>query len=228
MSKSTLLTAVLLLLPHGLERRAAGEILLAQITFNSGLEIGVAENPPSTISAVVQIQDGIGDFRPRATIRYEMGPGNLGTTIMPSEPLQSEFTDILERPAAFLYSSVGFSGNTGEGSLDNLLTNGWRFGPIVRSVPRLGPGLQGYHVGEITVTVDSFTSIDHPTNPDWYIHGGQHTIRIYGNMIPEPAMATLAAAALFALAADSRKVRRQTPARTGESTAPEKTRVTNR
>lgn len=195
---------ILVALCFGIAGDAGGTQLLAEITFNQPPDANGGD-PPPTIPALFSVQENLSS-RVGAVFRYEMEPANLGTTITVPSEMVSDFDDFLKLPTAYFYTDIGFSSFNGEGYLDDLLTNGWTRGPIVRHVPRLGPGLVGYDVTEITVTVDSLTLFKAPNNPDLYVHGGQHTIRIYGNALPEPAAAALAAVAALV---EGRRMRRR-------------------
>jgi hypothetical protein len=72
----------------------------------------------------------------------------------------------------------------------------------VRLAPSLGPNLSGYRITDITQTIDDIT-ITHVADIR-YNRSGAHTIRIYGEPVPEPTAFVLG---LLGLAFNRRVVR---------------------
>jgi hypothetical protein len=71
----------------------------------------------------------------------------------------------------------------------NFGNTGGDFITVTRIAPNLGPNLFGYRLTEMTQTIDDIT-ITHVSDVR-YNRSGAHTIRIYGEVIPEPATTTL-------------------------------------
>jgi hypothetical protein len=65
-------------------------------------------------------------------------------------------------------------------------------------VPQLGPGFSGYRITGLDQVINGI-SIEQ-LNPSTFLYWGAHTIRIFGEQIPEPAMSLLVAQALVCLA----------------------------
>jgi hypothetical protein len=60
---------------------------------------------------------------------------------------------------------------------------------ITRVAPNLGPNLVGYRVTDVTQTIDEITITQ--VSGDRYNRHGTHTIRIWGDRIPEPTSSLL-------------------------------------
>jgi hypothetical protein len=75
--------------------------------------------------------------------------------------------------------------------------------PVARFVPTLGPNLSGYHITGITQTVDSINFI--PITASRYRAEASSTIRVYGEVVPEPATCILALAIIVPVVAHRKR-----------------------
>jgi hypothetical protein len=80
-----------------------------------------------------------------------------------------------------------------EGSEHDLFTPDLNFDKIDeftmvnRVAPNLGPNLAGYLVTEVIQTIDDITITPVPGSGGLFNRSGAHTVRIYGEVIPEPS-----------------------------------------
>jgi hypothetical protein len=90
---------------------------------------------------------------------------------------------VLEIPSTSVRMQI--QGNYLEQPLFSLLDNGWYLpaGAVTRNAPKLGPGLSGYDVQSVTLTIDGATINANPFPTPGYDWSGQITARIYGREI---------------------------------------------
>ena len=114
--------------------------------------------------------------------------GSEGTVVHATPANLIGLRAALTASAGLFESTVYSPGGVVSGDVDDLWDSDTRNFYVTTHVPRVGPGLSGYFITDITQTIDHL---------DWTTHAGnvnlfqQQTIRIYGDVVPEPFSWTL-------------------------------------
>jgi hypothetical protein len=114
-------------------------------------------------------------------------PANVGNTFVMPNDLLPAFNTVLTHPND-IFGSLGLFGNASH-IFDsppklNFTTTNQDFITVTRVAPNLGPNLAGYRVTNITQTIDQLQYSN--ITPSRFRGMGAHTVRVYGEVIPEP------------------------------------------
>jgi hypothetical protein len=107
-----------------------------------------------------------------------------GLVITASTSARNAMASLLYDPTAY-YSSA--TGNLF--SWQDTISHIWGGGLWTMYVPQRGPGLTGYPITNITETIDYVVRFTGPRNTNTE---GEHTVRIYGESVPEPSIFAMA------------------------------------
>jgi hypothetical protein len=130
---------------------------------------------------------------PRAEWHLPVLASDVGQTFDVPVDLLDDFNTVLTSPV-----TIGITTQFGQSSktiLSGQFTNGTMTDvpSVKRFVPVLGENLSGYRITNIAQTIDELVVTPIPPR-DFQIHG-EHTIRIFGYVVPEPSAAMLFAGA---------------------------------
>jgi hypothetical protein len=113
-------------------------------------------------------------------------PTDVGSTFVMPKELLPNFSTVLTHPQRIFGAlSIFFNHTFDSPPKLNFTTTNQDVVTVTRVAPNLGPNLAGYRLTNITQTIDElqYTNV----TPSRFRGSGAHTIRIYGEVIPEPA-----------------------------------------
>jgi hypothetical protein len=132
---------------------------------------------------------------------------DVGKTFFAPSDLLQIYNEHLTSPE-FLFVSLTCCGATahsfGAPPALNFGNVGRPFVTVTRVAPNLGPNLVGYVLTDLTQTIDDIT-ITHVSDMR-YNRSDAHTVRIYGEVVPEPATLLLVSTSLL-FCRHSRRIR---------------------
>lgn len=153
-------------------------------------------NGPAISALIVEIKndDGVTLTSGEPTMPFTFVPWTLiatqsdvGKTFSAPTDLLPFFNDHLTNPGTIFVQINCCGGGSHDFFSPPLLNTGQTIDDpviITRIAPNLGPNLFGYRITDVTQTIDELT-ITHVSGTRYNRHG-THTIRIWGEAIPEP------------------------------------------
>jgi hypothetical protein len=136
----------------------------------------------------------IGNWDARASLEGQFTTAQVGMTFSATPTEVELFDQWLTYSDALFLMHVGSGGGPGGDLIDELWRTDWPpdFRVFTTYVPRLGVGLAGYRVTEVTQTIDQ---LEYYMPPGSLFPASRQamTVRIYGHVVPEPVSALLLA-----------------------------------
>jgi hypothetical protein len=161
--------------------------------------------PPTEIRYEISFtnQDFPAPVGSRAEWSILAGPINIGQTFSIPSNLIPFFNNVLTYSGPVLGRMICCSGDVGE--IHNIIDNEMGTVIVDRTVPILGPNLFGYHVSNLTMTIDQLDLV--PIGGGRFSGPTTYTVRIFG--IPEPLAIAQSLLGMFFVALRIRLPRRQ-------------------
>jgi hypothetical protein len=174
----------LILVVHG--KSAAEPILLVEM-YSTGMRTLTSGQPE------MDFEFGLGI--PRTSWQVFATQAQVGQTFSAPSELLSMYDQYLTSPELVLVNMTCCSdtANTfGTPPTLNVGSTGEEtFIRVTRIAPNLGPNLVGYYLTGVTQTIDNITITPVPGSGGLFNRSGAHTVRIYGEFIPEPSSSVL-------------------------------------